>query len=505
MKVNYSLSLKLTLAVVLLSTIIVVSLSYINFQDLSNMESKIGAKKSKDAAESFAKSHLVLKLLDEYIDSPEKIDNISGLYTHILNLSQRYDEVLRIDISIQNKTTSEYTIYASSDLNYLGRKSSERNINSSINETTYYIVDEDNPIFTIISPIILDYPDGTNETDKIVGSYEIVFSMELSSTYQEDALKYIVLIGCISIFILTFSLLFLLRRTIVKPIMTFRDITRLIGKGELDAKVEIKSNDELGELAGSINEMAKDLKESRDKIEEYNRILEGLLNQKDEFIGQLGHDLKNPLTPLVGLIPIIIEKEQNPEIKEHLELIYHNVEYMKDLIFNTLKLAKLRSSNIEFDIEELNLGEEVKKVIESQKLLLRENNIDLENRIPDNIYVQADKLRLSEIFNNLISNSVKYTPEGGGKIIINAIKENTGFAVIGIKDTGIGMTQEQQDRVFDEFYKADKFSSEVKSSGLGLAICKRIVEKHGGKIWAKSMGPNMGSTFYFTLKLVNER
>jgi len=332
MKMNYSLSLKLTLAVVLLSTIIVFSLSYINFQDLNDMESKIATQKSNAAANRFARSHLVLKLLDNYIDSPEKIENITGLYTHILNLSEAYDEVLRIDINIQNKTTAEHTIYVSSDLNYLGKKSSEYNINSSINETTFYIVDEDNPIFTIISPLIFDYSNDTDETDKIVGSYEIVFSMELSPMSYEESLRYIILIGCISIFILIFSLLFLLRKTIVKPIMTFRDITRLIGKGDLDARVEIKSNDELGELADSINEMAKDLKESRGKIEEYNRILEDLLKQKDEFIGQLGHDLKNPLTPLVGLIPIIIEKEQDPEIKEHLEIIYHNVEYMRDLI-----------------------------------------------------------------------------------------------------------------------------------------------------------------------------
>ena len=246
--------------------------------------------------------------------------------------------------------------------------------------------------------------------------------------------------------------------------------------------------------------MTKSLKESRDEIEYYNNILQKLLEQKDEFIGQLGHDLKNPLQPIIGLLPILIDQEEDPKKKETLKVMNQNVEYMRDLIVETLKLARLRSDKIEFNFERLNLRNEIEKSLSSQKIDLIENNIKIENRVKEDIIILADKLRLSEVLQNLISNSVKYMPVFGGAITIDAKKEND-MVIVGIKDTGIGMEQNQISKIFNEFYKTDKKTSDYHSTGLGLAISKRIVEKHGGKIWAKSPGPGKGSTFYFTLKL----
>jgi signal transduction histidine kinase len=320
----------------------------------------------------------------------------------------------------------------------------------------------------------------------------------------ESQIKWTVLISTVSLFLLIFTFLYLLRKAIVKPIITFRDSAKVIGQGNLDTKVKINSKDELGDLATAFNKMAEDLKESRDKIYEYNNILENLLKQKDEFIGQLGHDLKNPLQPLVGLLPMLIEQEKDPKIKEALELMNRNAEYMKDLIFKTLQLAKLRSSDVKFDIENLNLSNESNGVIESQKLLFKENKIDVENKIAKDILVKADKLRLAELFNNLITNSVKYMKENGGKITLNAKQENN-IVTVSITDNGKGMTKEQLKRIFDEFYRADTFVKLKESVGLGLSICKRIVEKHGGEIWAESPGLDKGSTFYFTLKSSNEK
>jgi signal transduction histidine kinase len=320
----------------------------------------------------------------------------------------------------------------------------------------------------------------------------------LAKTYDEKV-KNIVLLSTIILFVLIFSFLFLLRKVIVKPITTFRDTAKIIGKGKLDTKINISSRDELGELADAFNQMTKDLKESRDKIQDYTQILENLLDRKDEFIGQLGHDLKNPLQPLIGLLPVLIEKEKDPETKEALQIMNKNAEYMRDLIFETLQLAKLRSADVKFDFEDVKLREEAEGCVDSQKLLLKEHKITVDNKIADNITVYADKLRLVEVFKNLISNAVKYMQEGGGKITLDA-KQEGDIVTVSIQDTGIGMTQEQLKKMFDEFYKADRFSSEYQSTGLGLAICKRIIEKHDGKIWVDSLGLGKGTTFYFTLK-----
>ena len=204
------------------------------------------------------------------------------------------------------------------------------------------------------------------------------------------------------------------------------------------------------------------------------------------------------MTPLIGLLPLLEKTEDDPKSKEIVGIFRRNIEYMRNLVIKTLELAQLNAPSTSFDIQEIKLWDEADNFIKSQQEMLNEKGIKVENKIDKNISVEADKLRIGEIFHNLISNSVKYS-SNDTKIIINAQLTND-FVITSVTDTGIGMTQQQIDHIFDEFYKGDKSRHELISSGLGLTICKRIVEKHGGKIWAESPGLNKGSTFYFTLK-----
>ena len=492
-KINVSLSLKLTLIVVLLSIIIIVSLSYINLYMEGEKDKEFFDITSRWAAVNFAKSHAVLETLNDNLSHYEILNDTENLQQFLLKITKNHTEILKINIL--TPTPNGLIVNISTDNNSVGSYPNAYYNNDSYgNENTYYRVN--GSILTIISPIKI--------SGSIVGTYEIIISMYPQFISRDELIQYIILISIISIFILIFSLLYLLRRAIVKPIIKLRNTARIFGKGNFDARVDINSKDELGDLANAFNQMAIDLKESRDKIQDYNQILENLLQQKDEFISQLGHDLKNPMQPLVGLLPMIIEQEKDPKIKESLVVMNQNVNYMQDLIFKTLQLARLRTSKIDFDFENLNLKNEVDYAIETEKIMLKENNIKLDNNIPNDIIVNADKLRLAELFKNLITNSVKYTSEGGGKITIDAEKEKN-IVTVSLKDTGIGMTKEQLNKVFDEFYRVDKTSREHHSSGLGLAICRRIIEKHGGKIWAESPGPGKGSTFYFTLKSGDEK
>jgi len=121
----------------------------------------------------------------------------------------------------------------------------------------------------------------------------------------------------------------------------------------------------------------------------------------------------------------------------------------------------------------------------------------IDNKIKDNLVVKADKLRLEELFDNLMVNAVKYSPKGG--IITIDAKEDRDFVRISIKDTGIGMNEDQLNHIFKEFYKTDQSRHDFDSSGLGLPICKSIVEKHGGKIWAESSGLGKGTKMEFTI------
>jgi len=430
MRVNFSISLKLTLMVVLLSTIIILSLLFLNLTMQDDRENQIYDDTSKWAAGNFARSHSALKSMEVELSDYERFNNTKNLSKFILEIVSNNTEILQININ--TPTQNGLIIKISTDNNSVGTTPNEYkyNSNSYKNGDTYYIINKTKPILTIVSPV--------NISGDVIGTYEIIISMYPTLGPDETQIQLIVIIAFASIFILILSNLYLLRRSIVKPITKFRDTAEVIGKGNLDTKIEIKSRDELGELASAFNKMAEDLKKSRSKIEEYNKILENLLNRKDEFIGQLGHDLKNPLQPLVGLLPMLIEQEKDPKIKEALDIMNKNAIYMRDLIFDTLQLAKLRSETIEFDIQDQNLKEIVEDVIDTQKLLLEGNKIEIDSKIDKNIIVQADKLRLVEIFKNLITNSVKYTPDSGGKITIDAKKEKD-IVTVSIKDTQISL------------------------------------------------------------------
>jgi PAS domain S-box-containing protein len=236
------------------------------------------------------------------------------------------------------------------------------------------------------------------------------------------------------------------------------------------------------------------------KVHERTNEINELLKQKDEFINQLGHDLKNPLSPITNLLPLIKCQVSDSKTKDQLNIVMRNVDFMKNLVIKTIELAKLNSPNTEFLLDTVNLSEEINNSIEKNKTMIDNYNIDIIKNINDKILVNADKLRLVELFDNIITNAVKYSQKGGN-ITLN-VKDEGKFIKISVKDSGIGLTQQQKEHIFDEFYKVDKSRHDFESSGLGLTICKRIVEKHGGKIWAESPGHQKGTTINFTLPKV---
>lgn len=235
-------------------------------------------------------------------------------------------------------------------------------------------------------------------------------------------------------------------------------------------------------------------------VQERTAEIEKLLQQKDDFISQLGHDLKNPLGPLINLLPFLNEKEKDPESKKIFEVLQRNVDHIKNLVMKTIRLAKLGSTTQTLQLEDINLLSEINDVTERNKPLFDEYKIKIDKNINKEIMVKADKILLAELLDNLIGNAMKYSPDGG-TINVNAKKEDN-FVTISMSDTGMGMTMDQIENIFNEFYKADDSRHDFDSSGLGLSICKRIIEKHKGKIWADSNGPGKGSTLYFTLPLI---
>ena len=239
------------------------------------------------------------------------------------------------------------------------------------------------------------------------------------------------------------------------------------------------------------------------KVRERTNEVERLLKQKDDFINQLGHDLKNPLGPPISLLPLLKDHITDKDDKEMLEIVHRNIVFMKNLVQKTLQLAQLYSPNTSFQIGQHSLPLIVKNVLLNNQYIVKENDITINTLIPNDMLLYADKIRMEEVFNNILNNAVKYSPKGT-TIDIKAKKDNTKITV-SIHDQGIGMTKEQLNHIFEEFYKADESRHDFDSSGLGMPICKRIIEKHGGTIWAESEGINKGTTMFFTLPTIHSR
>ena len=271
------------------------------------------------------------------------------------------------------------------------------------------------------------------------------------------------------------------------------------------------SNLKLARVVEKQKQSEQQLTEAHEQLQLMNKNLENIVSIrtnelsrvikiKDEFINQLGHDLKTPLGPLISLLPIIEKHATNPKDKEMLTVVKRNVYYMRNLVKKTLDLARLNSPNTSFDFELLSLHDLVKHMIEKNTLFFKENNVTFLNSVPKDMMVYADEIQLFEVLDNLVNNSVKYKKDSSVNIIFAAEKQDNKIT-ISIHDDGIGMNQNQIENVFDEFYKADESRHDFDSSGLGLPICKRIIEKHGGRIWIESNGLEKGSTVYFTLPM----
>jgi signal transduction histidine kinase len=415
-----------------------------------------------------------------------------------------------------------------------------------ISSTSSIQFSENKQSFDIIQPYITEW--GRHD-------YSIRYAFTLS--YLEEMRQEMIITVFISstvLIIISFLMIyFIFNQFITIPIGNLIKGVRAMGKGDMGAEIKVNSKDEIGELTYAFNKMRIDLKKSQDSLKDYSENLEKLvtkrteeledktanlekinkdlirarkeldalnktlekrikertneveqlLNQKDEFINQLSHDLKSPLNPLTILLPVLEKQEDDPKKLEILQVLKRNVEYMRNIAIKTLELAKLNSPKTKLSHEKLDIKKEMERIIENKKTLFNSKNLEIKNNLSKKIFIKADRLRLEEMLSNIFENSVKYSNEKG-LIIIDAQQEQD-FVKISIKDNGLGMTKDQLKHAFEEFYKADNSRHDFESSGLGLSICKKIVERHTGKIYMESPGLGKGTTISFTLPLYKNK
>jgi len=197
------------------------------------------------------------------------------------------------------------------------------------------------------------------------------------------------------------------------------------------------------------------------------------------------------------LLPILENHVSDEKDKHLVKVLNRNANYMRNLVKKIIDLAKLNSSKTKFSFEDVSLGDLVDGVVAVNSSLFVEYGVVVENTVSSDCLVHVDPLHIQEVFTNLFNNAVKHSDKERW-IGIDAVEQDD-YVFVSVCDTGIGISEEQLCYLFDEYYTADSSRHDFDSSGLGLPICKRIIEKHDGWIWAESPGLGKGSTFYFTL------
>lgn len=230
--------------------------------------------------------------------------------------------------------------------------------------------------------------------------------------------------------------------------------------------------------------------------------LKSIERMRAEFTANVSHELKTPLTSIKGFIETLLEGAINDKVKakEFLNIIKTHTDRLENLINDLLSISKIESKEVKMDKININLHEELKRVVDLYKDRINEKQHIVEINIKDNaVSVFADERKLEQVFSNLLDNAIKFTPGHGG-ISITASEEKD-YIRIDFKDNGIGIPQEHLPRIFERFYRVDRARSrELGGTGLGLSIVKHIIEAHGGKVTVDS-APGEGSTFHIFLPL----
>ena len=275
--------------------------------------------------------------------------------------------------------------------------------------------------------------------------------------------------------------------SIVRPIRDVSNIARKIAMGDFNSRIEIKKNDEIGELCDTINYMASELDQAE--------------NLKNDFISSVSHELRTPLTAIRGWGETAKMSLGTDEalVKRGLDVVLSEADRLSGLVEELLDFSRMETGRLSVVSQQLDVSQILSESVDMYIELARQQGIELIfTRPAEDAFVLGDPNRLKQVFINIIDNAVKYT-EKGGQVLVDQTAEE-GCARITVKDTGVGIPAQDIDRVKEKFYKANKT---VRGSGIGLAVADEIIKQHKGLLFLEST-EGVGTTVTIVLPLYEQ-
>lgn len=361
-----------------------------------------------------------------------------------------------------------------------------------VEEGTVYVPE---PVPYHLTQMGFTYPDGTSGRICIVTDLSAMVPQIRATLIQW-------IIVAIAILVLSGTVLTMwLYKSIVKPLHLLKAATENIKEGNLNFNVKAEANDEIGELCIAFEEMRKKLKEQIDISMQYER-------ENKELISNISHDLKTPITAIKGYIEGIMDGvADTPEKRSrYLRTVYAKANDMEKMIEELFLYSKLDSNSMTYSFTKVNLNDYFEDCIEEISMDLERRNIDLGffNYADKDVVIIADPEQLKRVIMNIVNNSSKYIGNKKGLINIR-IREEAEFVQIEIEDNGKGIAKNELSHIFDRGYRTDASRNSAQGgSGFGLSIAKKIIEEHGGRIWATSK-ENIGTSICFVIRKYEER
>ena len=297
--------------------------------------------------------------------------------------------------------------------------------------------------------------------------------------------------------VLALALALLLSWSVVAPLRSTQERLDEIAAGEFAGRLDVANRDEIGALAKRVNRMS-------DELQRVYRELELASEHKSQFLANMSHELRTPLNAIIGFSEVLHEQmfgELNERQLAYVNDVLAAGKHLLSLINDVLDLAKIEAGRMALELSEVALPDVLRSAVSMHSERASRGGIELGlSTAPDEITVTADERRVRQVVFNLLSNAVKFTP-ADGRIDISA-RTTDGHVEVAVADTGPGIAAEELETIFEQFEQASD-GKQAEGTGLGLPLSRKLVELHGGRLWAESTR-GQGSTFRFTLPIRQE-